>query len=175
MLVERRAYSYLRPPTHAPLYLSSLTFDGFLPPWHRAHAAASLVSHVRSCSAASTIRCFPKEPTFGKRAMMVVVAWKHQREYDGGWSTPGPTFGQLVADQDPSPPGVHTTSTGAVQCVGCLHVHDASAFSLGIQRHIDNTLCAAVVSSLPRLRCVRQLSTFQGFSPCVGSGIFCFS
>ena len=39
MLVERRAHSHLRPPTHAPLDHASLPFDGFLPPWHHAHIA----------------------------------------------------------------------------------------------------------------------------------------
>ena len=35
----------------------------------------------------------------------VVVAWKNQCEYDGGWSIPGPTFGRPGADQAPSSPG----------------------------------------------------------------------
>ena len=39
MIVERRAYSHLRPPTHVPLDHASLPFDGFLPPWHHAHIA----------------------------------------------------------------------------------------------------------------------------------------
>ena len=35
----------------------------------------------------------------------VVVAWKNQREYDGGWSVPGPMSGRPGADQASSPPG----------------------------------------------------------------------
>ena len=37
MLVERRAYSHLHPPTHASLDHTNLPFDGFLPPWHYTH------------------------------------------------------------------------------------------------------------------------------------------
>ena len=37
MLVERRAHSHLRPPTHPPLDHASLPFDGFFSPWHHAH------------------------------------------------------------------------------------------------------------------------------------------
>ena len=43
MLVERRSYSRLRLPTHAPLDHGSLPFDGFLPPWHHAHAHSGTV------------------------------------------------------------------------------------------------------------------------------------
>ena len=39
MHVERRAYSRLRPATHATLDRASLPFDGLLPPWHHAHIA----------------------------------------------------------------------------------------------------------------------------------------
>ena len=39
LLVERRAYSHLRPPIHAPLDHASLPSDGLLPPWHHAHVA----------------------------------------------------------------------------------------------------------------------------------------
>ena len=35
----------------------------------------------------------------------VVVAWKNQREYDGGWSIPGPIFGRPGSDQACSPSG----------------------------------------------------------------------
>ena len=50
--VERRAYSHLRPPTHAPLDHASLPFDGFLPPWrhaHTAHAEAVLLVDRHEC------------------------------------------------------------------------------------------------------------------------------
>ena len=33
----------------------------------------------------------------------VVVAWKNQRKYDGGWGMPGPVFGRPGADQASSP------------------------------------------------------------------------
>ena len=39
MCIRDRAYSHLRPPTHAPLDHVSLPFDGLLPPWHHAHIA----------------------------------------------------------------------------------------------------------------------------------------
>ena len=35
----------------------------------------------------------------------VVVAWKNQCEYDGGWGIPGPNFGRSGAVQAPSFPG----------------------------------------------------------------------
>ena len=35
----------------------------------------------------------------------VLVVWKNQCEYDGGWGIPGPSFGRSGADQVPSWPG----------------------------------------------------------------------
>ena len=37
---------------------------------------------------------------------LVVVAWKNQREYDGGWNIPGPIFGRPGADQASSLSGM---------------------------------------------------------------------
>ena len=34
-----------------------------------------------------------------------MVAWKNQREYDGGWSIIGPSLGRSGAYQASSPPG----------------------------------------------------------------------
>ena len=76
----------------------------------------------------------------------VVVAWKNQREYDGGWSIPGPIFGRPGADQASPPPTRYTTSTGAVRGSWCLQVHEASAFPPGIRRNVDESRGAAVVS-----------------------------
>ena len=46
----------------------------------------------------------------------------------------------------PLPPARYTTSTGFVRGSCCLQVHEASAFSRGIQRDVDNSRGAAVVS-----------------------------
>ena len=69
--------------------------------WRR----ATLVPHSRSGSAANVIRCSPREPTLVQGRRWVVVAWKDQCEYDGGWGIPGPIFGLSGADQAPCFPG----------------------------------------------------------------------
>ena len=46
----------------------------------------------------------------------------------------------------PLPPTRYTTSTGAVRGFWCLHVHVANAFPRGIQRNVDESRGAAVVS-----------------------------
>ena len=46
----------------------------------------------------------------------------------------------------PLPPARYSTSTGGVRGSWCLQVHEASAFSRGIQRNVDDSRGAAVVS-----------------------------
>ena len=75
-----------------------------------------------------------------------VVAWKNKCGYDGGWvylvrfsDDPGPI-------KLPFSPARYTTSTGAVRGSWCLQVHAASAFCRGVQRNVDYSRGAAVVS-----------------------------
>ena len=78
-------------------------------------------------------------PYFVQGRRWVVMAWKNQRVYDGGWSIPGPLVGRFGADQKlPFPPARYTTSTEAVRGSWCLQVHEASAFPRGIQRNVDD-------------------------------------
>ena len=76
----------------------------------------------------------------------VVVAWKNQREYDGGWSIPGQIFGRPRAGQASFPRARYTTSTRAVRGAWCFQVHEVSAFPRWIQRNVDESRGAAVVS-----------------------------
>ena len=46
----------------------------------------------------------------------------------------------------PLPPARYTTSTGAVRSSWCLQVHAASTFSQGVQRNVDGSRGAAVIS-----------------------------
>ena len=55
----------------------------------------------------------------------------------------------------------------------CLQVHVASAFPRGVQRNVDDSRCAAVISSLSRRRRARQFSGFLGSPPWTTSGSFC--
>ena len=73
----------------------------------------------------------------------------------------------------PLPLARYTTSTGAVRGSWCLQVHEASVFSRGIQRNVDHSRGAAVVSLLSRRRRARQFSGFLGSSPWGVSGNFC--
>ena len=63
----------------------------------------------------------------------------------------------------PVPPARYTTSAGAVRGSWCLQVYEASAFPRGIQRNVDESRGAAVVSLLSRRRHARQFSVFLGF------------
>ena len=62
------------------------------------------------------------------------------------------------------------TSTGGVRGSWCLQVHVASAFPRGVQRNVDDSRCAAVISSLSRRRRARQFSGFLGSPPWTTSG-----
>ena len=66
---------------------------------------ATLASHAQGGFAATTTRCSPMEPMFGTRATTGCDGLENQREYDGGWSIPGPSFGRPGADQASSPSG----------------------------------------------------------------------
>ena len=66
---------------------------------------ATLLPHARSGSAATATRCSPGEPTLVQGRRWVVMAWKNQCGYDGGWGIPGPNFGRSGTVQAPSFPG----------------------------------------------------------------------
>ena len=67
---------------------------------------------------------------------------------------------------DPGPfklplfPARYTISAGAVRGSWCLQVHVASAFSRAVQRNVDDSIGAAVISSLSRRRRARHFSGF---------------
>ena len=92
----------------------------------------TLVSHARSGSAATAIRCSPREPTFGTRATMgcgglekISASTTEDRVYLVRFlDDPGPI-------KLPLSPARYTTSAGAVRGSWCLQVHVASAFSRG--------------------------------------------
>ena len=105
----------------------------------------------------------------------------------------GVSLAQILDDPRPFKlplfPVRYTTSAGAVRGSWCLHVHVASAFSGGVQRNVDDSRGAAVISSLSRRRRARQFYGFLrsplwitsgsfcvlgfGFSPWVAPGVFC--
>ena len=112
--------------------------------WRR----ATLVPHARSGSAATAIRCSPREPTVGYKGD------------DGLWwlgkissstAEDGVLYLARMLD-DPGPiklplfPERYTTSAGAVRGSWCLQVHVASAVSRGVQRNVDDSRSAAVIS-----------------------------
>ena len=103
----------------------------------------------------------------------VVVAWKNPYEYDGGWGIPGQILDDPGPFQLPLFPARCTTSAGAVRGSWCLQVHVASAFSRGVQRNVDDSRGAAVISSLLCRRRARQFSGFLGSPPWITSGSFC--
>ena len=87
-----------------------------------------------------------RSPPLVQGRQWVMVAWKNQCEYDEGWGIPGSIL------DDPGPiklslsPARYTTSAGAVRDSWCLQVHVASAFSRGVQRTVDHSRGAAVIS-----------------------------
>ena len=110
--------------------------------WRR----AMLVSHARSGSAATAIRCSPREPTFGTRATMGCDGLeKSVRATENGVY-----LVRFLDDSGPITlplfPARYTASAGAVRGSWCLQVHVASAFSRGVQRNIDHSRGAAVIS-----------------------------
>ena len=64
-------------------------------------------------------------------------------------------------------------AAGAVRGSWCLQVHVASVFSRGVQCNVDDSRCAAAISSLSRRRRARQFSAFLGSPPWITSGSFC--
>ena len=78
----------------------------------------------------------------------------------------GVSLAQILDDPGPFKllfPARYTTSAGAARGSWCLQVHVASAFSRGVQRKVDDSRGAAVISftSPPRSTVFR----FSGFSP----------
>ena len=69
--------------------------------WRR----ATLVSHARSGSAATAIRCSPRESTFGTRATMGCGGLEKLVRIRRRMGYTGPNFGRSGADQAPSFPG----------------------------------------------------------------------
>ena len=67
----------------------------------------------------------------------------------------------------------YKTSTGTLRGSWCLQVHVASAFSRGVQRSVDDSRVAAVISSLSCRRRAPQFSGFLGSPPWITSGSFC--
>ena len=83
--------------------------------WYR----ATPTSHAPTRGVASPL---PRHGAPGGSSLLiqgrrwVVVAWKNQREYDGGWSIPGPIFRRPGADQASSPPGaLHDLNGGRMR------------------------------------------------------------
>ena len=70
-------------------------------------------------------------------------------------------------------PARYTTSTGAIRGSWCLKVHVASAFSRGVQRNVDDSRGAGVISRLPHRRHAQQFPGFVGSPPWLISGSFC--
>ena len=111
--------------------------------WHR----TTLEPHARSGSAATAARCSPREPAFGTRAAMGCGGLKNsvrvRRRMGHTWSDflddPGPI-------KLPLSPASYTTSTGALRGSWCLQIHVASAFPQGVQRNVDDSRGAAVIS-----------------------------
>ena len=62
---------------------------------------------------------------------------------------------------------------GPYDCSWCLQVPVASAFSRGVQRNVDDSRDAAVISWLSRRRRARQFSGFLGSPPWTISGRLC--
>ena len=102
--------------------------------------------HTRSDFAATTIRFYRGSPSLVQGRPYVVVARKNTREYDGGWSIPGPSLGRPGADQAPTSPGaLHDRNGGCTRFV-VPQVQEARAFPREIQRNVDDSRGAAVVS-----------------------------
>ena len=105
--------------------------------------------------AATALRCFPTEPTFGARATTVCGGL-------GRSARPRPRRGilkYLVRFLDdpgpiklPLPPARYTTSTGAVRGSWCLQVHLASAFARGVQRNVDSLQVTIKTNLLAELK-----------------------
>ena len=89
----------------------------------------------------------------------------------------GVSLAQILDDPGPFKlplfPARYTTSAGAVRGSWCLQVHVASAFSRGVQRKVDDSRGAAVISLLSRRRRARLFSGFLGSPPWITSGTFC--
>ena len=106
----------------------------------------TLVSHARSVFAAIATRCSPRELTFDARATMgcggVEKPARVRRGMEYTWSD----FGRPRAGQASFPRARYTTSTRAVRGAWCFQVHEVSAFPRWIQRNVDESRGAAVVS-----------------------------
>ena len=95
--------------------------------------------------AATALRCFPTEPTFGTRATTVCGGLGSASTTTDGiylvrfLDEPGPI-------KLPRSPARYASSTGAIQGSWCLQVHLASAFAGGVQRNVDESRGAAVDS-----------------------------
>ena len=111
--------------------------------WHR----TTLEPHARSGSAATATRCSPREPAFGTRVTMACGGLK---KISASTAEDGVYLVRFLDDPGPIKlplsPARYTTSTGVVRGSWCLQVHVASAFSRGVQRNVDDSRGAAVVS-----------------------------
>ena len=111
--------------------------------WHR----TTLEPHARSGSAATATRCSPRESAFGTRATMACGGLK---KLSASTTEDGVSLAQMLDDTGPFKlplfPARYTTSAGAVRGSWCLQVHVASAFSRGVQRNVDDSRGAAVIS-----------------------------
>ena len=114
-------------------------------------------------SAATTTRCFLREPTFGTRETMGYCGL----ENISASTTEDKVYLVLFLDdlgpiKLSLPPARYTTPTGAVRGSWCLQVHIASAFPWGIQRDADESRGATVASCLSNHR--RSSITLHFFS-----------
>ena len=138
--------------------------------WHR----TTLEPDARSGSAAKATRCSSREPAFGTRATMACGGLTKSVRVRRRMGYPWPKF-----FDDPGPfklplfPARYTTSAGDVRRSCCLQVHAASAFSRAVQRNVDDSRGAAVISLLSRRPRARQFSGVLDSPPWITSGTFC--
>ena len=86
---------------------------------------------------------------------------------------PGPSFGRPGADQAPSFPGaLHDLRGGRTKFLVPASSRSQRVFS-GVQRIVDDSRGAAVISSLSRRRRARQFSGFLGSAPWIASCSIC--
>ena len=103
--------------------------------------------------------------------------WWLEKKNGASTTEDGVSLAQILDDPGPFKlplfPARYTTSAGAARGSWCLQVHVSSAFSRGVQRNVDDSRGAAVISSLLRRRRAQQFSGFLGSPTWITSGRFC--
>ena len=100
----------------------------------RMDTAASL---AQNSSAATALRCFPREPIFGTRTTTVLVAWEDEREHDHEGGIFGALFGRPGADQAPSSSGALHGFDRSCTMVLVSASTLARAFGRRVQRNVN--------------------------------------